>query len=57
MWVTEEGQVEDATDVGENVIEKLLRVAESMTESNQSECECVSQVLIEQEPNLSASVS
>ena len=55
--MTEEGRDEDATDIGENVIEKLLRVAESMTESNQSECECVSQVLIEQEPNLSASVS
>ena len=42
--MTEEAQVEDATDVGENVIEKLLRVAESMMESIESEGECVSQV-------------
>ena len=55
--VTEEGQVEDATDVGEDDIEKLVRVAESMMESNESESECLSQVLIQQEPNLSASVS
>ena len=55
--VTEEGQVEDATDVGEDDIEKLVRVAESMMESSESEGECVSQVLIQQEPNLSASVS
>ena len=55
--VTEEGQVEDATDVGEDDIEKLVRVAESMMESNESEGEYVSQLLIQQEPNLSASVS
>ena len=57
VGVIEEGQVEDATDVRENVIEKPLQVAESMIESNESEGECVSQVLIQQEPNLSASVS
>ena len=55
--VTEEGQVEDATDVGEDDIEKLVRVAESMMESSESEGEYVSQLLIQQEPHLSASVS